>query len=209
MKKYLYVVIVVLVGAALWYFLSPLFLSREVNEAFPTAEMLAHNPSMMESVPPERLELMRDSIMDAAATMPDSMVSEPMMNDEMMGGDRGKPGSTTETPPAPAGPIALSSGTFTGRDSFHESSGVATLYRLVDGSFVLRLENFSVTNGPDLRVLLARGADPAHSIELADLKGNRGNQNYPIPTGTDISQYDSVIIYCKPFSVIFATAELR
>lgn len=203
---------VIALGVAAWYLGSPLFLNREINEAFPTADMLAHDPSLMEGMPPEQLEMMREDIMDAAATMPDSMMSEPMpmMNNEgMMGDESGMSGNSTEVPQEPAGPTALGSGTFTGRDSFHQASGGATLYRLADGSSVLRLENFSVTNGPDLRVLLARGSDPAQSIELAALKGNRGNQNYPVPAGTDISRYDSVIIYCKPFHVIFATAEMR
>jgi hypothetical protein len=36
-----------------------------------------------------------------------------------------------------------------------------------------------------------------------------GNQNYDIPAGTDLSRYQSVVIYCKPFHVVFATATLR
>jgi hypothetical protein len=64
-------------------------------------------------------------------------------------------------------------------------------------------------------VLLATGSAPTGSadlgeyIDLGSLKGNMGNQNYDIPSGTDLSQYNSVVIYCKPFHVVFATAPLN
>ena len=46
-------------------------------------------------------------------------------------------------------------------------------------------------------------------IDLGKLKGNRGNQNYPIPDDADIGSYRSVVVYCKPFSVIFSVASLQ
>jgi hypothetical protein len=45
-------------------------------------------------------------------------------------------------------------------------------------------------------------------LDLGSLKGNIGNQNYEIPAGTDISEYQSVVIYCLPFHVIFSTATI-
>ena len=84
------------------------------------------------------------------------------------------------------------------------------------GEYLLRLEEFKVTNGPDLRVLLSAHPDPMSRsevkddgyVELGKLKGNIGNQNYEIPSGVDISGYRSVVIYCKPFHVIFSVAPL-
>ena len=77
---------------------------------------------------------------------------------------------------------------------------------------MLRLEDLSVTNGPDLHVLLMEdpgGSDKdAGYIDLGNLKGNRGNQNYPLPEGTDASKYHSVMINCQPLHVIFSCAEL-
>ena len=40
-------------------------------------------------------------------------------------------------------------------------------------------------------------------------KKQKGNQNYVISTDVDVGQFNSVIIYCKPFPVIFATAPLQ
>ena len=71
---------------------------------------------------------------------------------------------------------------------------------------MLRFEDFSVTNGPDLRVILV-GTDGSH-YELDKLKGNIGNQNYTIPDDLDLGDYEAVLIYCKPFSVVFSTADL-
>ncbi len=115
-----------------------------------------------------------------------------------------------------APPEVIKRGEFRDADSFHEGSGTATVWDLERDGFVLRLDDFRVTNGPDLRVILAEHADPdgrsdVHDdgyFELAKLKGNIGNQNYEIPLDVDIEQYGSVVIYCKPFQVIFAVAPL-
>ena len=117
---------------------------------------------------------------------------------------------------AAAGPVALKQGMFRDADSFHRGEGSATVYQLPDGAYVLRFEDFRVTNGPDLRVILASHSDPmgrgnVHSgeyVELGKLKGNIGNQNYIIPEGLSPDDYNSVVIYCKPFQVLFSVAPL-
>ena len=107
--------------------------------------------------------------------------------------------------------VAVGQGAFVGADAFHMGEGVATIFSQGDQS-VLRLEDFTVTNGPDLHVLLVQNIDGTSSSELGEyldlgsLKGNVGNQNYEIPAGTDLSQYSGVMIYCMPFHVVFATA---
>ena len=117
---------------------------------------------------------------------------------------------------APTAPVVVKSGAFRDADSFHNGEGSATVHELPDGSHVLRFEDFRVTNGPDLRVILASHPDPmgrgdVHSgeyVELGKLKGNIGNQNYPFPEGLSPDDYNSVVIYCKPFQVVFSVAAL-
>jgi hypothetical protein len=46
-------------------------------------------------------------------------------------------------------------------------------------------------------------------INLGRLKANIGNQNYPIPIGTDMSKYDTVLIWCRAFFVLFGSADLK
>jgi hypothetical protein len=124
------------------------------------------------------------------------------------------PGAATPTPTAAAsGPGVLASGSFVDGEPGHEGSGTAELQRLADGSLNLFLSNFSVTNGPDLVVVLSE--DPAGSrdsvsggLTLDALKANNGNQNYTIPQGTDLSRFKSVIIWCKSFPTVFAYATL-
>ncbi|MFT7328067.1 MAG: hypothetical protein ACI870_000245 [Crocinitomicaceae bacterium] len=98
-------------------------------------------------------------------------------------------------------------GNFAGADARHEGSGQLKI--ISDGNQqYLRFEDFSVTNGPDLFVTLNKGNSPEGGHVLIEaLKGNEGNQNYDI-SKYDISDYQSVSIYCRAFSVEFATAQL-
>ncbi len=84
------------------------------------------------------------------------------------------------------------------------------------GQRLLRLEPFKAGNGPGLYVYLSGHPTPRSSaelhadgaVELAPLKGNVGNQNYLLPPDLDLAVFKSVVIYCKPFSVVFSTAAL-
>jgi hypothetical protein len=61
-------------------------------------------------------------------------------------------------------------------------------------------------------VAAAEGRDDVMAsgyVDLGSLKGNRGSQNYDIPPDVDITSGEwTVVIYCVPFHVIFATAAL-
>jgi hypothetical protein len=46
-------------------------------------------------------------------------------------------------------------------------------------------------------------------LNLGPLKGNRGNQTYELPAAFNPDKYRSISIWCKRFSVNFATAPLR
>lgn len=103
------------------------------------------------------------------------------------------------------------SGQFVDISFLHRGSGSAII--IEQGNHrVLRLEDFTVTNGPDLHVLLVENIDGTDNstmgeyIDLGALKGNIGNQNYAIPADVDLSKYQGVMIYCEPFQVVFSTA---
>jgi Electron transfer DM13 len=93
-------------------------------------------------------------------------------------------------------------------DGFHKVEGVAKVIDLADGRTFLRLENLKATNGPDLYVYLSADKDASDIVNLGRLKGNIGNQNYEIPAGTDLSKYNTVLIWCKAFSTLFGSAKL-
>jgi electron transfer DM13 len=125
-------------------------------------------------------------------------------------------GSPTPMPAAAtAGPTSRAaaaerSGQFHGADDFHFGRGNARLIETMPGAFTVRLENFEVRNGPDLYIYLSPSANgyAAGAIELGKLKADRGNQNYAVRAGTSVSAVRSVVIWCKQFGVLFATAPL-
>jgi hypothetical protein len=104
--------------------------------------------------------------------------------------------------------MALMSNFIDAGDGFHKAEGVAKVVNLADGRTFLRLENLKTTNGPDLYVYLSVGKDASDIVNLGRLKGNIGNQNYEIPAGTDLSKYNTVLIWCKAFSTLFGSAKL-
>jgi len=101
-------------------------------------------------------------------------------------------------------------GAWRGADDFHFAGGEALIIETAPGKFILRLENFSVRNGPDLFVYLSPDADGYDdgAISLGELKATDGAFNYAIPEGVDVSQFNSAIIWCKQFTVLFGTATL-
>jgi len=85
--------------------------------------------------------------------------------------------------------------------------GNARIY-LTDGRYQLALENFSTTNGPDLKVYISKETDPRNFINLGSLKSTNGDQLYNIPDGVNIKDYGYALIYCKQFSHLFGSAIL-
>ena len=106
------------------------------------------------------------------------------------------------------------------KGEFHNAEkagkGTATVYQLADGKRILRLSDFATDNGPDLHVRLIAADDAKDTasvaktdyVELAKLKGNKGNQNYELPESVDLNKYRAVSIWCNRFSVNFAVAPL-
>jgi hypothetical protein len=186
----------ILVAAVGWYLASPLFINNTVDEAFPVNIPSDEELAQMTTEEKDALEA---QVQAASASMPDKV-----MNDAM-------PEAVSN-----AEPVTVVQGQFMDADGFHKGSGTASIYQLPDGNHILRFDDFEVTNGPDLHVLLAAHPNPATSdelhenyIDLGSLKGNIGSQNYEIPVGTDITQFKSVVIYCMPFHVFFSNATLE
>ena len=194
--KILFAVIAIALLAAGAYLASPLFFDRTVDEDFSymTADGRVDIDAVLAMPEAVRSE-MRDDIMSAAATAPETAA-----DDEM----------------PPAGPTVLARGTFRDADAIHKGAGEATLYALPDGRHLVRFEDFRTTNGPDLVVYLAKHAAPASAADVTDngflslgvLKGNVGNQNYEIPAGVAVDEYGSVVIWCELFGVLFSPAPL-
>jgi hypothetical protein len=107
-------------------------------------------------------------------------------------------------------------GQFRNVDGAHRGSGNAQMLVSEAGGALLRFTEFEVTNGPDLEVWLVKEPDPKKSadvnasewLSLGPLKGNKGDQSYVIPDGTDINDWGSAVIWCEQFGVLFSVATL-
>lgn len=97
-------------------------------------------------------------------------------------------------------------GTFRGYGS-QSVSGVAKIY-LTNNKYMLKLENFSTSNGPDLKVYLSTASSPSDFISLGDLKSTNGNQVYEISGTPDFTKYKFVLIHCERFNHLYGSAEL-
>lgn len=126
---------------------------------------------------------------------------------------------SAEASPVPeaAGPVVLASGSFISHE--HATTGSVQILELPDGSRVLRIENLDTSNGPDLKVWLTDAPviegvagwgvfDDGQWVDLGALKGNQGSQNYAVPADVDLTDLNSVSIWCDRFNVSFGAASL-
>ena len=208
--------IVVIVGVSAFYLTSPLFISTEIDEPLPEgANVSAPLPSnqfqeFMTMSEEERIEAgnqmneqEKNHIMLEFARM-NTSINESMsqINQSLSQQQTSQTGNESSK--------LLLTGSFIGvGDGIHDAQGIAKVIPIEGGGKVLRLEDLVVTNGPDLYVYLSTDKSASDFVNLGRLKANIGNQNYQIPEGTDLTKYDTVLIWCKAFSVLFGSAELR
>jgi hypothetical protein len=102
----------------------------------------------------------------------------------------------------------VATGSFSGTDDFHFGNGTASIIELEPGRYHLRLEDFSVRNGPDLFVVLSPDAAgyTDDSLEVGRLKATEGAFGYDLPDGFDPAEFRSALIWCKQFAHLFAVA---
>lgn len=104
--------------------------------------------------------------------------------------------------------VELASGMIMGADG-HSGTGDAAVVDDGDGGRVLTLTKFDVDPGIQVEVYLTTSdSDVSDRIELGGLKGNVGDQQYEIPADADLERYDTLVLYCTPFTVRIAVAPL-
>lgn len=186
-----------------WYTISPLFDRSTVCEASPIPGADAGSDKC-------------DDVAVAATMPPMTPTDEPTTATMAPSGAPAAPATaapspepTTEPTDAPAfEPIVVQQGDWVSGDDFHFANGKALLIETEPGKYTLRVEDFSVRNGPDVFVLLSpSNGYQSDALNLGGLKGTDGAFNYDIPAGTDISLYKSAIIWCRRFDVLFGHAE--
>ncbi len=170
-------------GPLTWYLASPIWIRTSLVEAAPTTAPASVEP---------------------AVPAPSVAVGCPDGASAFVVRARAR---ATPTPTAFA-KRTLSAGAFRGTDEFHFGRGSASIIEVAPGRFQLRLDEFSVRNGPDLYVYLSTATDDYtdDALEVGKLKATDGSFGYELPAGTDPARFRSAIIWCKQFSHLFAVA---
>ena len=125
-------------------------------------------------------------------------------------------------PPSRPAALPQTTGLITGAFVKEEVS-VTGSYTLDPASGALNLSNdFNVQSGPDLFVVLSGASDltvdyrafgnlvtSSPKLVLGPLAGLSGAQTYTVSAGTDLSLYNTVVIWCESFAIAFAAAPLN
>jgi len=83
-------------------------------------------------------------------------------------------------------------------------TGEARIY-LENNVYQVQLANFSISEGPDLKVYLSKSNTPSDFVNL----GNLSSQTiYPVPNGVEVSEYAHVLIHCQQYNHLYAIAPL-
>jgi hypothetical protein len=98
-------------------------------------------------------------------------------------------------------------------DPIHYGKGKVSVY----DKLVYLEADFEVGPGPKFHVYLVpetavtTGTKVARTmyVDLGRLKAFKGSQNYPVPSGVDVTKYGSVVIWCEQFGVLISPATLK
>ena len=105
--------------------------------------------------------------------------------------------------------VSSREGTFSGRNGYN-AKGLATLETVNDSSTLRFSEDFQTSAGPGLYIYLSpQDNGVSGAVSLGEIQSNNGEQAYGIPPTVNPDEYDHVIIYCKPFGVLFGVATLE
>lgn len=100
--------------------------------------------------------------------------------------------------------------TLSGTDDIHWGQGTITINSNQDNPVLSFKDDFKVAQGPDLFVYLspnAAGAELGEFASLGALKAIEGAKDYVLPS--NYKDYKTIVIWCRAFSVTFATAEFN
>jgi flagellar basal body-associated protein FliL len=221
-KKTLIIIIILVVVVAIpfgVYTISPLFTSNTVNEPLPTTvtvvnkkeasqeyqKFVSMNDQDRMTAAKQMSQRQKNMVMIGAGQINNTVIENVDIPTTIKQQEQQSNATTTTTTTS-----KIMTGSFIGvGDGFHNAEGSAKVIPLGDGNTILRLENFKSTNGPNVHLYLATDKSASDFIDLGKLKANNGNQNYNIPHGTDLAKYNMALIWCKDFSVLFGSAQLK
>lgn len=95
-------------------------------------------------------------------------------------------------------------------------SGDWTIIQEGDQTILRLSDDFRAANGPDLKVFLSPTAYEdvtgktavTGAINLGALQKTRGGQDYIIPAGVNLADFQSVLIHCEAYAVLWGGSAL-
>lgn len=125
---------------------------------------------------------------------------------------------TAGVPALVAGPPALAQEMASGRWTAYNQdvTGTWRVERSGGAAVVVLSNDFQTRKGPDLTLYLSElpagqlsNDDIGKAFVVGALKSPVGGQRFDIAAGTDLSGYNSILIYSPTFEVLWATASLK
>lgn len=83
-------------------------------------------------------------------------------------------------------------------------SGGFKIY-LENNRYKLKLDAFTISDGPDLKIYLSKADTPTDFVTLGNLTSST---IYSIPQGVTINDYSHVLIHCQQYNHLFAVAAI-
>ena len=86
-----------------------------------------------------------------------------------------------------------------------------------NGQTIIRFAgNFKTKNGPDLKIFLSPKTikavngktATAGSVNLGVLKSTSGTQDYIVPSGVNLADFNSVLVHCEAYSILWGGGAL-
>lgn len=174
-----------IVGGALFYFIYPFFNTVEVDDALPVA---AEDERTRVVIQDSDVREEESESVDSDSTPDTTPPNDDNEEEAVVLASRNTTHAIVDTPTHPA-------------------SGQV---RVIEGSggTIVRYEDFETINGPQLHLYLAKDLEANEFVDLGPIRGTKGNINYEIDSDIDISEYQYVMYWCKPFSVLFNYADI-
>ncbi len=109
----------------------------------------------------------------------------------------------------------IKSGTWT--EKSYEVKGKWSIVKADDQYKIVLNDYFKTKNAPDLKIFLSKKSKgdlkssnaTKEAVFVSKLKSAKGGQEYVIPADVNIEDYQSIIIHCEEYSVLWSAASLK
>ena len=110
---------------------------------------------------------------------------------------------------AAAAPVEPATGVWVNKD--YKIKGEWSIEQKGDQQIILLSDQFKTKKGPDLKIFLSpksidsvTGANATDGAVLVSvLKSHKGAQEYVLPDGVDLNDFQAILIHCEAYSVLW------